>query len=113
MPVLPPTPASFGAALAAHALLILRGGGGGGGSGGGGGGSGGVPCPPPRPVPALTLPYQKKLHQRFVQYEEKQRKLQQSTGAQPNAPQPHEPQPNEPRLSIDDVGLLVCDVFRC
>ena len=84
-----------------------------GGSGGGGGGSGGVPCPPPRPVPALTLPYQKKLHQRFVQYEEKQRKLQQSTGAQPNAPQPHEPQPNEPRLSIDDVGLLVCDVFRC
>ena len=31
-------------------------------------------------------------------------------------PPPSEPraeEPSEPRLSIDDVGLLVCDVFRC
>ena len=110
MPVLPPTPASFGAALAARALHLLRGGGdgggGGGGDGGGGcGGGGGARCPPPRPVPALSLPYQKKMYQRFVQHEERRRKLE-----QPTAPPPHAPPPNQPRLSIDDVGLLVRDV---
>ena len=62
-------------------------------------------CPPPRPVPALSLPYQKKMYQRFVQHEERRRKLE-----QPTAPPPHAPPPNQPRLSIDDVGLLVRDV---
>ena len=83
MPVLPPTPAAFGAALAAHALALLA--------------AGGAPArPPPRPVPALTVAYQKKLYQRFVNGELKAGR-----------------DPREPRISIDDVGLLVCEVFRC
>jgi len=82
MPVMPPVPAAFGAALASHALSLL---------------SGDPPAPPPLPVPALTLNYQRKLYQKFVATETKIRKA----------------QPSAVRLSFDDVCTVVCDVFRC
>ena len=93
MPVLPPMPAAVGAALAAHALAQLSTitpGDAATTTGSAGHG------PPPRPVPALSAEYRRKLYQRFLKHELKVVKA----------------SPNERRLSIDDVGLVVCDVFR-
>lgn len=89
MPVLPPMPAAVGAALAAQALAQLGASSGDAATAGHG--------PPPRPVPALSAEYRRKLYQRFVQHELKVVKA----------------AADDRRLSIDDVGLVVCDVFRC
>ena len=75
-------PAAFGAALASHAISVL---------------SGVPPSPPPLPVPALTGPYQRKLYQKYLTHETKDRKC----------------PPIELKLSFDDVCTVVVDVFRC
>ncbi|KAL1504094.1 hypothetical protein AB1Y20_010504 [Prymnesium parvum] len=76
MPVLPPLPAAFGAALASATLSMLR---------------GRPPAPPPRPLPTLSVPFERKLYQRFVKHE----------------------QPAGVRLGPSDVSTVVCDIFRC
>ena len=83
MPVLPPLPAAFGAALAARALAML-----------------GAPSkqPPPRAVPTLAPGFQRKLHQKLLAAETKGRGV---PAADVHA-----------ALTPDDVTTLVCDVFR-
>ena len=54
MPVMPPLPAAFGAALASAAISRLQ---------------ARPPAPPPRPMPSLSAPYERKLHQKFLKHE--------------------------------------------
>lgn len=90
MPVLPPLPASFGAALAARALSIL-----------------GTPSAEAEsvaaahlpPLPPITTDFARKLHSRFIKGE-RQRADSGTSGGDAS------------RLSLDDVGALVAEVFR-
>lgn len=59
MPVMPPLPAAFGAALAGAGISMLL---------------ESPPSPPPRPVPTLTISFARKLYQRFLKHELSDRK---------------------------------------
>jgi len=87
MPVLPPMPAAFGAALAAHGLARLD----------------GRQVPPPAPVPPLTPAYQRKLYLKFHK----------DVLRHQHAQRPSVASRREWPLSVDEVSTLVCDVFRC
>lgn len=91
LPVLPPVPAAFGAALASRALDLLR---------------GPKAFPPPPPLPPMTLNYQRKLHLKF----EKEHVL----GRSASAPEGWGSPAAWP-ISFDEVGVLVTVVFhgRC
>ncbi|KAL3903325.1 MAG: hypothetical protein SGPRY_011724, partial [Prymnesium sp.] len=59
MPVMPPLPAAFGAALAGAGISMLL---------------ESPPSPPPRPMPTLTISFARKLYQRFLKHELSDRK---------------------------------------
>ncbi len=106
MPVMPPLPAAVGAALAAHALSVL---------------DGRPPRPPARPMPSLTPQYQIKLYHAFLKREAATFSAQSAappTAAPTTAPATTSapmPAPHHPpaALTYRDVGIIVCDVFRC